>query len=101
MLNNDPTIPAPAVVRAFRINGAKVLLFNTVFNVPPNSATLVVPPLVFPNTTTPVRQWEIQISVGGNQSDVLASVWGLNINGDIIAHHRFAHSELTRIDELT
>jgi hypothetical protein len=101
ILNNSPSGTATGRIRAFSLNGTKVLIANPTFSIPPQSSTFVV------IDVTGEFEVEFQIRVASLNgatdkqitSFVLPSVWGKEASPTpaesvFIPEHRFATAEL-------
>ncbi|MDQ0859603.1 hypothetical protein [Bacillus sp. V2I10] len=95
VLNNDQDEVTEVHIKGFSLNGAKTLINQFIFIVPPLSSTV---------RTFDVSlevQYEMQIQLRSETDAVLISVFGKDSNKNLVAAHRLVHRELVRIDELT
>ena len=95
ILNNDENDATNVHIKVFSLNGAKVLVGEARFAVPPVSSMFRT--FNVGNTV----EYEVQIQLQEEKDDVLISVFGKSANNNLVAAHRALHSELNKIDRLT
>jgi hypothetical protein len=97
VLNNHHHTRIRATVKVFRLNGYKTLLSQTSFKVDPMASRFTF------MDVSAAPQFEVQISIcpGRDPDDVLVSVFGKDMAGNLNPSHRLVQQELTPIGDLT
>ncbi|MFC4022378.1 hypothetical protein ACFOUV_00940 [Oceanobacillus longus] len=95
VLNNDTDDETEAHIKVFALNGDKIEIGDETLEVEPESSDFTS------FDVSNAVEYEVQIELEEETDDVLVSVFGKNVDNELIAAHRVLQSELKKIDELT
>ncbi|WP_211746152.1 hypothetical protein [Paenibacillus sp. Marseille-Q4541] len=86
-INNGPTT-AVVRIKLYRLNGEKVLITNTTLTLAPGASGFRI------LNVANLVQFEVEYTT--HSKHVLVSGWGKNVNGRLVAAHRFSPTELAK-----